>query len=481
MCLITGLVRASTATAAGVAAFLIVLGSPCARAQGGPGAAITRPIDDVLHDYITAGLSSNLALNNQDLEVQRSLAVLAAARARYLPELSVNARYTRAGGGREFDVPAAELFNPVYSTLNQMLVAAGQPARFPLVSDLVIPFQLPREQDTRITLRQPLYAPAIVANAHAAAANAEANASSRLAYARALKRDITLAYLAWLRAVKADQIVASSIELLRENLRASEALLDSGRGTRDVALRARAELLDVQQQKTAANNGILQAQSYLNFLLNRPLSTALEDAVVVEPVVVVSNMPAAIAAQTGEALRQRPELQQLDQSQRAAAAQLRAAQAANRPTLSLGVDLGTTGAEYRFGPTYNYVVGSIVFNWTLFNGGATTAQIDQARLAAREVANQREQQTSQIELELQQARDALASASESLATAAARADAANAAFQIARRKRDEGAATQLEFFDARNQVTNAQLNLNLTQFELLRRLAEFEFAIGTPL
>ena len=81
-----------------------------------------------------------------------------------------------------------------------------------------------------------------------------------------------------------------------------------------------------------------------------------------------------------------------------------------------------------------------------------------------------------MSLEVQQAHDGLRLASESLVTASARAEAAEAAFRIASRKRDEGVISQVEFLDARNALTGAQLNLNWTRFDVLQRQADFAFA-----
>ena len=119
--------------------------------------------DTVVSNYVAEGLRSNLALQGESLEVEKAAEALAEARADFFPQLSFEARYTRADGGRVIDVPLGTALNPVYSTLNELLVAQGQPARFPQISDTSIPFLRPEEQDTRLVLRQPIYAPAIPA------------------------------------------------------------------------------------------------------------------------------------------------------------------------------------------------------------------------------------------------------------------------------------------------------------------------------
>jgi outer membrane protein TolC len=462
------------------AALALLVGAAAAAAAEAPPA---RRLEEIVAGYVRAGLDANLALADQSLEVERSLAALAAARARFLPEVALSARYTRADGGRQFTVPVSQLLNPAYQTLNELLVAAGGTPRFAPLADQSFPLQLPREQDTRLTLRQPLYAPALPAAAAAARAGASAADYGRQALARALRRDVTVAYLNWLKASAGARIVAASSALLQENQRVSESLYANGKVTEDHVLRARAELLGVQQQQREAENGAAQAASYLNFLLNRPLATPLEAAELDErdfagAIATATAADPELASATLAARLARPELKQLEQTGVAAAAQLRAARAAWRPNLALGVDAGTEGADYGFGRDYNFVAASLVFNWTLFDGGARSAAVAQARVASRRAANQRAAATQRVELEVQQALDNLHTARASLAAATLRTDAARAAFRIASRKRDEGMLSQVEFLDARNALTGAELNLNWTRFDLLQHGAELDYALA---
>lgn len=451
------------------AAFVCALAAPAARAQEAP----LRPVGEVIDSYVAEGLHSNLSLRTQALEIERSLAGLDAARARFLPKLALEARYTRADGGREIELPLGTLLNPVYGTLNQLLAAQGRPAPFVPIDDLSFRLQREREQDTRLTLRQPLYSPAIPAAVRAQRAQYEAADFGRVAVARRLKRDIAVAYLDWLGASRSVDVVQASLELLRENLRVNESLFANGRITQDQVLRARAELLAVEQQLREATQGRAQARSYVNFLLNRALDEPLETA----------DVGGEIARATGDlttlraaALASRPELEQLDRTRRAAEAQVGVARSQLLPTLSLGADAGTQGERYEFGRGRNFSMISLLLNWQFFDGGANRAQLRGARAAARQAATQREQLEQQIQLEVQTALDRLTTTSDSLATATARADAARAGFRIASRKRDEGAISQVEFIDARTALTSAELNLNVTRFQLLARQAELDYA-----
>jgi outer membrane protein len=462
-------IRRCVAARGSIAALL--LASSIALAQNEAGNAA--PFDVVIGRYIAEGLERNLALQSETLEVEKATEALAEARARFFPEVSLEARYSRAEGGREFELPLGSALNPVYDTLNEMLIAQGQDPRFPRVQDETVNFLREREQDTRVVMRQPLWAPAIPAAVRAQRALLDASSYRRMAIARALRRDITLAYIDWLKAGNSVEIVRASEALLVENLRVNQSLFDNGKITEDQVLRARAELLAVEQQKREIENSTTQARSYFNFLLNRDLQAAIERTAAPAS---LTEQEAALELLWSNALNRRPEVSQVEQLRRASEEQTRIARHRRWPTLSLGLDAGTQGEEYGTGDGYNFGVASLVFTWRLFDGGSDAARVAQARATERQLVLREEEIAQQIRLEVQQAYDRLQTARASLATAQARAEAARAAFRIASRKRDEGVISQVEFIDARSTLTSAELNHIITQFDVLARRAELEYA-----
>lgn len=462
-------VRRCIAPIGRIAALLLVSSAGLAQQDSSDAA----PFDVVVERYIAEGLQRNLALQSETLEVEKATEALAEARARFFPEVSLEARYSRAEGGREFELPLGTALNPVYATLNEMLVAQGQDPRFPQVQDETVNFLREREQDTRVVVRQPLWAPAIPAAVRAQRALLDASSYRRMAIARALRRDITLAYVDWLKAGNSVEIVRASEALLIENLRVNQSLFDNGKITEDQVLRARAELLAVEQQKREIENSTTQARSYFNFLLNRDLRASIEPT---SAPASLTEQEAALELLWSNALNRRPEVSQVEQLRRASEEQTRIARHRRWPTLSLGIDAGTQGEEYRTGEGYNFGVASLVFTWRLFDGGSDAARIAQARATQRQLVLREEEIAQQIRLEVQQAYDQLQTARASLATAQARAEAARAAFRIASRKRDEGVISQVEFIDARSTLTSAELNHIITQFDVLARRAELEYA-----
>ena len=183
-----------------------------------------------------------------------------------------------------------------------------------------------------------------------------------------------------------------------------------------------------------------------------------------------------LASLQHDAVDNRPELERLSRVADAAREQASAARSAYWPTVSLGIDAGTQGENYGFGPDYNFSTASLVLTWNIYSGGATEARLAGARAAHRQAVVQQSEAAQRIALQVQQVLDSYRTAVDSVATATARAEAAQAAFRIASRKRDEGVLTQVEFIDARTELTNAELNLNLTRFDVLARHAELDYA-----
>src|SRR5687768_4229352 len=74
----------------------------------------------ILDAYVQEGIKSNLQLQQEQLNYERSVENLHLAKALFLPQLSANSSYTLADGGREITIPVGDLMNPVYATLNQL-------------------------------------------------------------------------------------------------------------------------------------------------------------------------------------------------------------------------------------------------------------------------------------------------------------------------------------------------------------------------
>ncbi|MEO0858768.1 MAG: TolC family protein [Bacteroidota bacterium] len=476
-------------------AIAALLFGPALRAQDAPVSAPTA----VLDAYVAEALASNLALQQQALDLDAARHALDAARRSFFPTLSVEARFSRAGGGRTIDLPLGDLLNPAYGTLNDLLGAQGEDPSFPTLSNETVPFLREQEQETRLRVVQPLYEPSLNAavrlNRHLVASQ-EAGVE---ALRQQLVRDVKVAYFQYLQAERATAIFAAAGDLVTENLRTTERLRRNDRVLADAVLRARAETFAVEQQQAEAAADRDRARSYVNFLLNRALDTPLErieaetlpDAAPstwVQPVVLasaeasVADDPAfdvALAAMQDAAVAQRRELTQLGAAIEAQQANVSLSRASYLPSVALAVDGGIQGEGYGFTGDAPYYLASVVLSWKLFDFGADRARIREAQVAVERTRLARTEAAQQIRLQVQDAYDAVQVARATLTTAEERVAAASEGFRLTQRRVAEGQLNQVAFVDARTALTSAELNLNVTRYALLARLADLEFAVGS--
>jgi outer membrane protein len=443
----------------------------------------TLSVEEAVDGLVADALAANLELDSATAGVAQRLAALDQARASYLPSLDFAARYTRANGGRTIEFPVGDLLNPVYATLNQLTGRSS----FPAVQNEEINFQRSREQDTHVSLTQPLYDARISAGHDAAQSQYAAASAGRVALAGRIERDMREAYYRWLQARAQIGIFDDTLELATENRRVNESLYRNGKITRDLVFRAEADQLEVEQQQLGAQNAERLAQSYVNLLRNAPFERALPIAAVTDPD--IERLRSNLAAQTAQpnlklgplqdaAVQQRYELRQLDAISAAAAASERLARAAFKPQLGFAFDAGTQGETYAISADDRYLLASVVLKFNFFAGGGDMAGIAGARAAQREARSSRQLQEQQVRFQVQQALQDLEFTLASLGTAAKRVEAAAGAFRIASRKRDLGQINQAEYIDSRRAMTDAQLNLNLVRFAALGSLAELEYALG---
>ena len=461
---------------------------PAAPAQASATEAVV-PMEEGLQRLVDEALEANLQLRASGATVQQRLAALEQARARYLPAIDFAARYTVADGGRTIDIPVGDLLNPVYETLDQMLVAQGQPPQFPRVSNQSIEFLRNPEQETKILLQQPLYEPRIGPAVDANSAQVTRAEADLAALRSQVIRDVKQAYYGWLAADQAVAVLDATLEATRANLAANESLYRNGRVTRDLVYRAEADVLEIEQQRLATASRVRIARSYVNLLRNAPLAQPLPRSNLDAPTIerFRGRLVRTLAGRQLDARllqdlagERRQELKSLDAAILAGLAQQDLARAAFKPTLGLGAEAGIQGTDYGFEDEDRYVLASLVLRFNAFRGGADRAALDEARALTAQLRATRDLAGQQVSLEVQQALETFEVAEASLDTASKREQAASGAFQIISRKRDLGQVNQAEFIDARRAYTDAALNVTRVRAEYLARLAELEFAIGEP-
>ncbi|HMQ47982.1 MAG TPA: TolC family protein [Saprospiraceae bacterium] len=433
-----------------------------------------------LDQYIQQALSSNIALQEKNLSYEKSLEALKEAKALFLPQLALNARYSVAQGGRTIDFPIGDLLNPVYQNLNTInsLEQAMHPdyptiPEYPTLSNEQINFLRPTEQETRLSLVMPVFNTAIIQNQRIRENLVAAAEISVTAYQRELVKEVKVAYFNHAQAVQGVQIWENALELVEENLRTTESLHRNNKVTLDVVYAAKAEVSEVEQQLADAQKQRNMAQAYFNFLLNRDYNAVIEmeDSYAVE----TAWLPLDEARQ--RALDQREELQQMQLYLSTADRQIEVQKGAFMPTLNLAVDYGIQGTNYKLDKDADYFMGSLVFQWNLFNR-ADKARVQQSKIEQLELSKQLEMLQQQIALQTTNAWYEMEAAQKRITQGQQEVEAAEQAFRLLQKKFSQGQANLIEFTNARTQLTNAQLSLSLAQFGLQQKMAILDWAVG---
>ncbi len=426
-----------------------------------------------LDQYIDRALESNLALQQKQFSLEKSMAALDQARGAFLPSITLSSRYSRAGGGRDIIIPIGDLVNPVHEGLNDLIGSNVYPAN---LNNEVIPFLREEEHETKIRVTQPLFQPAVYYNYRLQSNLRRAEAADRDRFARQLVADVKTAYYNYIKADTVVAIYAATEELLRENLRVSQRLFDNDIVTRDAVYRAEAELSDIIQKRMTTEKDVTLAASYFNFLLNRPLDAAIEtpqSAALPEP-------PVMDIATAGElALERREELLQLEYGIAASDYAVNISRTRFLPGVSLAFDYGFEGTTYEFDEQSDFWMASFVLEWNLFNGFQDKARMAQAKADRRIRRAQKSETIKQITIQVQDAFLGFEVARQSLQTAADQQRSARSSFHIVERKYNEGMVSQTEYLDARAALTRAEINMVVTIFDYLTRHADLERVIGT--
>lgn len=425
-----------------------------------------------LGSYIAEGLKNNLALRQQEFSLEKSLQALKEARGMFFPAVSFQARYSRAGGGRMIEFPVGDMLNPIYGSLNDLYQFHGIDTTFPTnISNLTFPFLREQEQDTKIRIVQPLFQRSLYQNIKLKSSLNLAQRAQLDTFKRQLISEIQTAYYNYAKTLSLDRLLEQTRQLLEENLRVSQKLLDNGKATEDSVFRAEAELAGFDQKKAESEKDKILAAAFFNFLLNRNLD---------DPILLDDMAPPSFPEDTdidkavSRAIKNRHELQQLEFALSAASRLVTLAGAASFPSLFAVIDYGIQGETYRFGRDDDYWIASLNLEWNVFSGSQNLAKKNQAILDRKKLEAQRQEMEKQIAIQVHEAYLSYRTAGEAVKAAEKREESAKKSFAIVSRMYASGMVPQITLLDARSALTGASVNHISALYELHIEKARFE-------
>mgnify|MGYP001176813415 FL=1 len=417
-----------------------------------------RPLDS----YVHLGLKSNLALKEKEISLDQAKLSLDMARSYFLPSVNVLGDYTSGKGGRNIAIPIGDLLNPVYTTLNQLTESDA----FPQVENVSQDFFPYNFYDVRVRTSVPLINTDLHINRNIEKQKVELQQYELNAYKRQLVFDIKVAYYNYLSARESEKIYESALQLVEKNVQVNESSMRNGANLPANVLRAKSESENVRAELNNARVKVINARNYLNFLLNRPLDADVDVAEDTQYHEVDEPRSDLVAA--------REELAMISKSREIQVSSLQMHKLSRMPKVNAFLDLGAQGADWEFYDRSKYFLFGVQLSIPVFQGFRNNLAIKQSRLALERTDMQLQHTRGRLEVAATMASNALLVAKQNFQAAQEQLKSSRSYFNLVEKGFRQGVNSQIEFIDARNQLTQSELTVNLRQFEMLIAAAQLE-------
>lgn len=407
-------------------------------------------------DLATTVMQNNLQLRAAALDVAVAEAQLAQARTGRLPQVSISGSYTRAQERAGQTISFPNPFGPSPPTVS-----------------FTLPPPDPNIYAARLALQFPLYTGGRI---ESQIALAEANLrGAQAAFGRSQRQVLFSAQNLYLQALLGQENVTAAQRALNqanESLRVANARVSTGAAPQFETLQAQVAVANAEQEVVRARTSVATAQTGLNAAINQAQDASLELTESLEPRPVAGTVQEAIA----RALRDRPELAELQSRIAAAQASIDLAASGGKPNVlvSTGYDIGNSGGN---SPTVGGWSITLGVTLSIYDGGITRERIREARLRVEQLKVLDAQTRQQVELEVRQAWLALQQAAGELIAATKAVDQGREAARLAAVRYQAGVGTQLELLSAQTSLAQAELGLASARFN--QNLARIRSILAT--
>ncbi|HEY3297053.1 MAG TPA: TolC family protein [Armatimonadota bacterium] len=247
------------------------------------------------------------------------------------------------------------------------------------------------------------------------------------------------------------RVADDAVTFLQANLDAAVKMKDAGTAPKSDVFRAETEVASANESRIQAQTAYKTQLAVLRNLLSLEpdVDLSLTDAL-------PGLKPADEASASGTSESQRAEVRALEDAVKAAEANVKKVQAGRRPVVSVSADylnIGT-GAEFpRMSNTFSVGIGASL---PLSDGGATRANVSEAKAALRKAQKDLDSMKQRVALEREQANLALNSATARVASSDARLKSAQESARALRVSYQEGIASITDVLGARAALTEAE-------------------------
>jgi outer membrane protein TolC len=279
---------------------------------------------------------------------------------------------------------------------------------------------------------------------------------------------------AWLGIVKAREgvtAVEAGVRAYEAALEAARARFEAGQMLRSDLLNLEVQLAQTRESLSSTRHGAALAERAFMFALGQP---ATADRVELDP---TDSALAQLTPPATNDFSARPELAALRERERAAAAMQRAARGGRQPNVD-------AFASYQYDHGWKTARGDdswmagVSVDLKVFDGGQTSGRVRQAAAELAQVREMIRRATLGIELEVAQARLALADARERIAVSARSVEQATESAALSRARFEEGGLLTSDLIAVESRLIEARMRRTVAEADERLALVEFRRALG---
>lgn len=309
-----------------------------------------------------------------------------------------------------------------------------------------------------------------------ARAGVEAAESALARQRQKVATDATIAYFNVLKARGFVKVAEDQLKALESQRNSIAKMLERGVATRIDLLRAETAVSAAQEMLTKAKNGEAVATAALANAMGMREGLGLRVKGSFDESSSLIAHPASLAEAIAESLRSRPELRQVGADRRAAEAGVRVARSGQKP--SVGLFAQYDAERPTFMPRTGKWSAGVALTMNLSDGGATKAEVAQAQAQIAQVDAALEELRNGISLQVTAAFLNVQSAKERLATTEKAVATAEEGARLIRLGYQNGVNTITDLLAAQAELTKAQNDRVTALFDLRVAEAELQYAIG---
>ncbi len=428
--------------------------------------ASTLRAQTVLETYVAEGLRNNIVLKQRNIALEKAIVSLKIADSYFMPGVGIQGNYTSGSGGRSISVPVGDLLNPVYSTLNQLTGSDN----FPQIANVNQNFFPYNFYDAKVHTTVPIINTDLIYNRKISQQQVVLQEFEADIYKRELVKNIKVGYYNYLSAKEVIRIFESALKRGEEGKRVNQSLLENGKGLPAYILRSQSEIETTNAQKADAERQLDNARLYFNFLLNRNADEeVLTNLDTQEEFSKLNHL-----ASDSVSVQNREELKLLRESIELNNNLVKMNKLFWVPKMNGFLDLGSQAQDWKVNDASRYYLFGVQLDVPLFAGNRNRNRVKMANLDVQNSQLNLSGNSNQLNLTAQAAKNNLFTAHRNYQSSQKQQEAAMSYQKLIDKGYKEGVNTFIEAIDARNQLTQAQLQVSLNRYRVLSAAAQYE-------